>query len=252
MSAAAGAGSGAGSERGTGVEGKGGAEGGARTGALSARAAGLAACRACGALHRLPGAVGTGPGGGSGGRSGGAPDDAARATCRRCGATVRSRVPHSLQRTWAFLLVGLAAYVPANLAPVMLTSSFAGDTSDTIVSGVLELAHLGNVGIAAIIFFASVCIPVTKFVIVAVLASSLRRPGRLSVHARHRLHRVTELIGRWSMIDVFVIAVLAALIQLGTFITIRPGVGIVAFAVSVVFTMLAATSLDPRLFWDRS
>ncbi len=161
-------------------------------------------------------------------------------------------MPHSLQRTWAFLLVGLAAYVPANLAPVMLTSSFQGNTSDTIMSGILELVGLGSAGIAAIIFVASICIPVAKFVIVALLASSLVRPGRLSEHARHRLHRVTELIGRWSMIDVFVIAVLAALIQLGTFVSIRPGIGIVAFAVSVVFTMLAASSLDPRLFWDRA
>ena len=201
---------------------------------LSAREAGLAACRACGALHRMPG--------------GGAPT---LIRCARCGAAVRSRVPRSLQRTWAFLLVGLAAYVPAHLAPVMITASFSGNSADTIMSGVLELARLGNVGIAAIIFVASVVIPVTKFVVVALLASSLHRPGRLSRHARHRLHRVTELIGRWSMIDVFVIAVLTALIQLGTFITIGPGIGIVAFAASVVFTMLAAASLDPRLFWDR-
>ena len=206
---------------------------------LSARRAGLAACRACGALHRMP-------------RPAGGDDPAGAAVpCARCGAAVRSRAPHSLQRTWAFLLVGLAAYVPANLAPVMLTSSFAGDTSDTILSGVLELVHLGSTGIAAIIFVASVVIPVTKFVVIATLAAGLSRPGRLSSHVRHRLHRVTELIGRWSMIDVFVIAVLAALIQLGTFVTIRPGVGIVAFAASVVFTMLAAASLDPRLFWDR-
>ena len=201
---------------------------------LSAREAGLAACRACGALHRVP-----------------APAPGGAVPCVRCGARVRSRVPRSLQRTWAFLLVGVAAYVPANLAPVMLTASFQGDAADTIMSGVLELAHLGNVGIAIVIFVASVCIPVAKFVAVAALASSLHRPGRLSEHARHRLHRVTELIGRWSMIDVFVIAVLTALIQLGTFVTIRPGVGIVAFAASVVFTMLAASSLDPRLFWDR-
>ena len=94
--------------------------------------------------------------------------------------------------------------------------------------------------------------PAAAFVgaVVAVLASSLRRPGRLSVHARHRLHRVTELIGRWSMIDVFVVAVLAALIQLGAIITITPGAGINAFALSVLFTMLSALSLDARLIWD--
>lgn len=206
--------------------------------ALTARGAGLAACRACGTLRRLAPGV--------------ADEREPAVRCRRCGARVSSRLPHSLQRTWAFLLVGLVAYVPANLAPVMLTSSITGDTSDTIMTGVLELVEHGSAGVAAVIFFASICIPVTKFVVVATLAASLSRPSRLDEHTRHRLHRVTELIGRWSMIDVFVIAVLAALIQLGAFVTIAPGIGIAAFAASVVFTMLAASSLDPRLFWDRA
>jgi paraquat-inducible protein A len=150
------------------------------------------------------------------------------------------------------LLVVMLAYVPAMVSPVMMTRSFAGPTSDTIMSGVLSLIDQGSVGIAVIIFAASICIPAIKFVVIAGLASSLQFGWVMSEHTRHKLHRVTELIGRWSMIDVFVIAILTALIQLGSFMTVIPGPGIDAFALSVVFTMLAASSLDPRLFWDNS
>ena len=200
------------------------------TGALEA---GLARCGACGALQRR--------------------EEGARGVrCRRCGARVHARVPRSLQRTWAFLIMGLAAYIPANLYPIMSTRSYEGNSSDTILTGVLLLAEQGSPGVALIVFVASVCIPLAKFVIIAALAIGVRRSSRLSGHLRHRLHTVTELIGRWSMIDVFVVAVLAALIQLGAILTITPGIGINAFAVSVVFTMLSALSLDPRLIWDTS
>jgi len=132
----------------------------------------------------------------------------------------------------------------------MLTRSFSGDRSDTIISGVIALVDSGSFAVAFIIFFASICIPVAKFVIIAGLALSLHFRWDMSLQTCHRLHSITELIGRWSMIDVFVVAVLAALIQLGAILTILPGVGINAFALSVVFTMLAASSLDPRLLWD--
>lgn len=195
---------------------------------VTAQQAGLARCDSCGTLHRLP------------------CDDG----CHLCGATVLSRKRHSLQRTWAFLLVGLMAYVPANLYPIMLTKSFSGNTSDTIVSGVISLAQSGSVFVAIVVFVASVVIPVGKFVIIAGLALSLHFQWNMSEHTRHLLHTITEVIGRWSMIDVFVVAVLAALIQLGAILTIEPGAGINAFALSVVFTMFSATSLDPRLIWD--
>ncbi|MFT6874591.1 MAG: paraquat-inducible protein A [Granulosicoccus sp.] len=195
---------------------------------MSALQAGLKACIACGILQPI----------------------SDNASCRRCGATVRSRRRHSLQRTWAFLIVGLLAYIPANVFPIMLTRSFSGDTSDTIFSGIISLADSGSYVVAFIIFFASICIPVAKFVIISGLALSLHFRWNMSLHTRHRLHSLTEVIGRWSMIDVFVVAVLAALIQLGAILTILPGVGINAFALSVVFTMLAASSLDPRLLWD--
>lgn len=196
--------------------------------ALSARESGLKACTSCGSLQHL----------------------SDTAPCRDCGAGVHSRRKKSLQRVWAFLIVGVMAYFPANIYPIMLTRSFTGNTSDTILSGVIVLIQSDSYVVALIIFFASICIPIVKFVIIACLALSLHYDWDISDHTRHRLHTLTEFIGRWSMIDVFVVAVLAALIQLGAIITIVPGIGINAFAISVIFTMLAASSLDPRLLWD--
>ncbi|MFK7859511.1 MAG: paraquat-inducible protein A [Granulosicoccus sp.] len=156
----------------------------------------------------------------------------------------------SVQRTWAFLLVGMITYIPANIMPILITDSYLGNVEDTILSGVFSLIATGSYFVAGVVFFASICIPIAKFLIIALLALSLQFTWDMSEHTRHRLHAVTEFIGRWSMIDVFVVAVLAALIQLGTIMTITPGLAIGAFAVSVVFTMLAASSLDPRLLWD--
>jgi len=195
---------------------------------VTAQQAGLARCDYCGALHRLPAAE----------------------DCRLCGAYVSGRKRNSLQRTWAFLIVGVMAYIPANLYPIMITKSFSGNTSDTILSGVIALAQSGSMFVAIVVFVASVVIPVAKFVIIVGLALSLHFRWNMSEHTRHVLHTITEFIGRWSMIDVFVVAVLAALIQLGAILTIEPGAGINAFALSVVFTMFSATSLDPRLIWD--
>lgn len=195
---------------------------------LSAREAGLKACQCCGLIQKTNN------------------DD----TCERCGSKVDSRRQFSLQRTWAFLVVGIIAYIPANISPIMRTSSFKGNTEDTIISGVIALASSGSYFVAVVVFVASICIPVSKFFIVGALAISLQMSLNLTDKTRHRLHTVTEFIGRWSMIDVFVVAVLAALIQLGAVMTITPGIGINTFALSVVFTMLAASSLDSRLLWD--
>lgn len=195
---------------------------------MNAADAGLKSCTTCGTLAEIH----------------------SEEPCKLCGARVESRRKHSLQKVWAFLFVGFLAYIPANVFPIMLTRSFTGDTSDTILSGVLALIGSGSYFVAFVIFFASICIPVAKFVIISGLALSIQFKWKFSLHTRHRMHRLTEFIGRWSMIDVFVVAVLAALIQLGAILTILPGAGINAFAVSVVFTMFAASSLDPRLLWD--
>lgn len=194
---------------------------------LSARAAGLIRCRACGALHKI--------------------DTVDH--CRRCGASVTVKRSLSLQRVWAFLIVGVLSYIPANIHPITTTQSLTGSRTDTIVSGIIALYDSGSVFVAGVIFVASICIPVMKFLVIGGLALTLHFNWPMSIHTRHRLHALTEFIGRWSMIDVFVVAVLAALIQLGSILTITPGIGIGSFAVSVIFTMFAASSLDSRLFW---
>lgn len=200
------------------------------TDALSARRAGLMACPACGALHRRQ----------------------PLGHCRLCGHRVASRKPFSLQRCWAFLFVGLMCYIPSMLLPIMKTRSLGSASSDTISSGILALAADGSYVVAGVVFVASICIPLVKFVVIAALALSLHFRWAMPEFTRQHLHAITEFIGRWSMIDVFVVAVLAALIRLGSVMEVEPGLGINLFALSVVFTMFAATALDPRLFWDRN
>ena len=124
------------------------------------------------------------------------------------------------------------------------------ETDSTILGGVVELAHHGAWDIALVVFVASVVIPISKFVVILYLVASIRTRTRLSVHARIHLYEVVEFIGRWSMIDVFVVAILSALVQLGFLASINPGTAAVFFALSVAFTMLSAQSLDPRLIWD--
>ena len=200
----------------------------ARTESVSAIEVGLQRCPSCGRVQRI--------------------DD--ERACQRCGETITPRRHMSLQRTWSFLIVGIIAFIPAQVMPVLKTTSFMGNHEDTILSGVSTLISTGSYVVAIIIFFASICIPMIKFIIIALLATCQYFAWEMSDHTQHRMHTLTELIGRWSMIDVFVVAVLAALIQLGAIITITPGAGINAFALSVVFTMLAASSLDSRLLWD--
>ena len=195
---------------------------------LTARQAGLVACQACGKLHRPSSAV-----------------------CARCGIILHSRSPRSLQRVWAWLFAGLLAYLPANIYPMLITATLVGRQENTIVGGVVDLIHHGSWGVALIIFVASVVIPVGKFIAIGYLAISVRRHSTLSDHRRHQLYEVVEFVGRWSMIDVFVVAILSSLVQLDAVATINPGPAAASFALSVAFTMLAALSFDARTIWDR-
>jgi paraquat-inducible protein A len=197
--------------------------------ALTARAAGLVGCATCGKV---------------------AP--AGATTCPRCHAALHSRKPASLQRVWAWLLVGLIAYVPANVLPMMVTTVTGRRLESTIVGGVIDLTHHGAYLIAGVVFLASVVIPVSKFFVIALLALSVQFRLPISVHARMKLYEAVEFIGRWSMVDVFVVAILTALIQMGFFASINPGPAAVFFALSVAFTMLSAQAMDPRLIWDSS
>jgi len=154
-----------------------------------------------------------------------------------------------LQRVWAWLFAGMVVYIPANVYPMLRTSTLGSTSESTIVGGVLELVEHGSFGVAFIVFFASVVIPISKFIAIAYLAYRVHKGKR--GRARHlHLYEVVEFIGRWSMIDVFVVAILSALVQLNFVATINPGIAAVSFALSVAFTMISANSFDPRLIWD--
>lgn len=173
-----------------------------------------------------------------------------RETCGRCGTRLISRDYRSLQRVWAWLVVGIICYIPANIYPMLRTRMLFTTTESTIVEGALDLAQHGAYGIALVIFVASVVIPVGKFVAIGWLAYSVAKPLSMEPHRRHKLYEVVEFIGRWSMIDVFVVAILSALVQLNVAASINPGPAAITFAMSVIFTMLAAQSFDPRMIWD--
>ncbi len=171
-------------------------------------------------------------------------------TCGRCGHAIVSRDGKSLQRVWALWLVGLLCYVPANLYPMLQTRTLLSVQEDTIVGGAIELMHHGAVGIALIILIASVVIPIGKFLAIAFLALSVSRRSTASNHQRQILYEVVEYIGRWSMIDIFVVAIMSSLVQLNTLAAVNPGRASLFFALSVIFTMLSAQAFDSRMIWD--
>ncbi len=170
--------------------------------------------------------------------------------CDRCGHVLVSRDRLSLQRVWVFWVMGLVCYIPANIYPMLKTKTLYQVEESTIIGGAVELAHHGNLGIALIILVASVVIPLGKFWAVAFLAISVRQKNASSNHRRQFLYEVVEYIGRWSMIDIFVVAILSALVQLKTLASINPGPASIFFALSVIFTMLSAQAFDSRMIWD--
>ena len=151
-----------------------------------------------------------------------------RGHCIRCHEKLHQRLPNSLQRTWALL----------------------GASPSTIIGGVVQLIQMGSWPIAAVIFIASVIVPVGKLVALTWLCLVVKRSSALNAQSRTRLYRLTEFIGRWSMVDVFVVAILVALIRAGSLMSITPGPASLAFGAVVVLTMLAAMTFDPRLIWD--
>lgn len=169
--------------------------------------------------------------------------------CPRCHAALHLRKPRSLQRTLALTITASILYFPANLLPVMTVDSLTGGgKANTIIEGVIVFWKNGAYLVAAIIFLASVVIPILKILSIFSLCLAARR----NTHPRTvtRIYRLTEIVGRWSMVDVFVVAILVSVVQLGSLMSIRPGPAALAFAGVVVLTMLAAHSFDQRLIWD--
>ncbi len=172
--------------------------------------------------------------------------------CVRCGSAVHLRKPQSLQRTSALLAAAAILYLPANLLPIMHTSTVSYDEDDTILSGVVSLWEDGSWPLAALVFCVSIVIPTCKLIALSLLVISTRARWRWRLHERAALYRLIEAVGRWSMLDVFVVALLVALVQLRGFAEVHAGWGAPCFAAVVILTMNAAKSFDPRLMWDQA
>ncbi|TWG86261.1 paraquat-inducible protein A [Cupriavidus gilardii J11] len=170
--------------------------------------------------------------------------------CRRCGATLHRRKSDSLARTWAFLLAAYILYIPANVLPVMTTRSILGTQEDTILSGVIYLWVSGSHLLAIVVLTASIIVPLLKMAVLTFLLLSVHLRSTWRLRQQTRLYALVELIGRWSMLDIFVVALLASLVRAGALATVDPGGGAAAFGMVVVCTMLASLSFDPRLLWD--
>ncbi|MCF1183721.1 paraquat-inducible protein A [Marichromatium gracile] len=180
-----------------------------------------------------------------------APCGARDGRCPRCGAALHRRKPESLQRTWALVLAALICYVPANLLPIMTVTSLGRSQSDTIFSGVVFLFSHGMWPLGLVVFVASVFVPLLKLLILVGLLLSVHTRTRWRPRERTRLYRLTEAIGRWSMVDVYVVTILVALVRLGNLASVEAEAGAIFFCAVVVLTMIAAMSFDPRLIWDR-
>jgi len=199
--------------------------------ATTALSAGCASCHSCGFLAHLPRVHG--------------------ARCPRCGEALHARKPRSLERTWALVIAAAICYIPANVFYIMTITTLGKPEPSTILSGVIYLLHHGMWPLALVVFIASVFVPLLKIAILIFLLISVHRRSRWRPAERTRLYRITEAIGRWSMVDIYVVTILVALVKLGNLATISAGLGAVFFGGVVVLTMLAAESFDPRLIWDR-
>jgi paraquat-inducible protein A len=200
---------------------------------LTAAAASLVGCHTCGLVAHVPGDA-----------------HGVHLVCPRCGAALHRRKPDSLGRTWALVIAACLLYVPANVLPITFTTTFGSTQSDTILSGVIYLMAHGMWPVALLIFFASILVPMMKIVILIYLLTSVARKSQWRPGDRTRLYRITEAVGRWSMVDIYVVTILVALVNLGELATVKAGPGAIAFGGVVVITMFAAMTFDPRLIWD--
>ena len=171
--------------------------------------------------------------------------------CPRCKDELHLRSPNSIQRTLALIITAILFYIPANLYPIMSTTLLGETTSSTILSGVVLFVEHGSYFVALVIFTASVLIPLAKIIIILWLCYTTSRQSRLSKSELTRLYRATEFIGKWSMIDIFVVAILVALVQVSGIMAIEPGFAAEAFAGVVILTMISAHQFDVRLMWDK-
>jgi len=199
--------------------------------AATAAQAGLVSCEACGILSRPAGGTDLGH-------------------CPRCGTELAWRRHGSIQRTWALVIAAAICYIPANVLPVLTTTALGSTDSDTIMGGVVFLYTSGSWPLALAVLVASVMIPLGKLMALTYLLITVQRGVPGNDRDRTRLYRLVEVVGRWSMLDVFVDTFTVALVQLQPLMSVAPGPGLFFFAAVVVLTMLAVECFDPRLIWD--
>ncbi|MEO7734612.1 MAG: paraquat-inducible protein A [Kofleriaceae bacterium] len=173
-----------------------------------------------------------------------------RGSCPRCGEPVHPRKLLARSRAWALLSAAAVLYVPANTLVMMRTEQFPDHREDTILSGIAYLMHEGAWGLGLIVFVASIVVPLVKIISLTVLLVTSDRHSSWRRRGRTTLYRVLEVVGHWSMLDVFVVALLAAVVQLGRLANVEPGPAVLPFAGVVVLTMLASAAFDPRAIWD--
>lgn len=171
--------------------------------------------------------------------------------CPRCHARIHARKPDSLQRTWSFLLAACVLYIPANTMPIMTIHGIGGADNNTIISGVVKFWEMKSYPVAIVIFTASVLIPLLKVIALIWLCLAAQGKTNTPPTSLSKMYHLTELLGRWSMVDVFVVAILVCLVQMGALMSITPGPAALSFSAVVILTMFAAMSFDPRLIWDR-
>ena len=172
--------------------------------------------------------------------------------CTRCGGRLHARRPDSIARTWALLITAAILYIPANVLPIMTVNFLGKGAPSTIMGGVLELIHADMLPIALVVFVASILVPTFKLVGIAMLLYSVQRHQPMSAQQRILMYRFIEWIGRWSMLDIFVIAILVTVVNFGNLASIQANLGAAAFATVVILTMIAAVTFDPRLIWDNT
>ena len=201
---------------------------------ISAMEAGLLSCHGCGLLsHRQ--------------------DSLHQALqCPRCGASLHSRKSNSLARTWALVITAFILYVPSMVLPITTVASLGAVQSDTIMSGVILFIQSGSWEIALVIFVASIIVPMMKLLILVYLLVSVQRKSQWRPRDRAKLYRLTEFVGRWSMVDIYVVTILVALVNLGVLADIDAGPAAFYFAAVVIITIFAARTFDPRLIWDEA
>ena len=178
------------------------------------------------------------------------PERREAAYCPRCGSEVHPRTPDSIQQTWALVIASIVFYIPANILPMMHVETFAGTESDTIMSGVIYFVESGSYLIAFVIFVASIIVPSIKLMILVYLLVMAQKQSCFRQQQRRRLYRLTEIVGRWSMVDIYVVGMMVALVHFGGLTQIKAGMGANFFLLVVIVTMFAAMRFDPRLIWD--